>query len=373
MLSLFLVAYSYFGYPLSLCILKHFRQGNTDEGDGPFTPPVTVIISAYNEEDRIEKKIQNTLDLEYPRDQLQIIVASDGSTDRTDEIVGEYRNQGVELSRNPERKGKEEAQKRALQQAKGEIIVFSDAATILEKDGVLRIVSGFRDPSVGCVSSEDVMIDQASNPSGEGFYVKYEMWLRKLESRVNSVVGLSGSFFAARKEVCRNFSGDMQSDFRTLLNSVRIGLRGVSDSNAKGYYRDISSGKKEFDRKVRTVLRGLTVFFNHTEFLNVFRFGLFSYQFFCHKLLRWLVPWLLILAFAASAFLACTHHLWTIVFLLQLLFYGIALIGMKKERPLGFVFVRIPSYFFMVNLGIFVAWLRFFRGEKIVMWQPSQR
>ena len=220
--------------------------------------------------------------------------------------MASYQEKGVELHAIPERGGKENAQKEAIKKSRGDILVFTDVATILDPTGVEQIVSNFADPCVGCVSSEDQVIGKDGKPSGEGFYVRYEMWLRRLESRVNSLVGLSGSFFAARKTVCQDLSEDLDSDFRILLTSVKNGLRGVSDPLAIGYYRDISDQKREFERKVRTVLRGLTVFFKNTEYLNVFEYGIFSYQYFCHKLLRWLVPLFLITAFISLVILACT-------------------------------------------------------------------
>jgi glycosyltransferase involved in cell wall biosynthesis len=301
-----------------------------------------------------------------------VIIASDGSTDGTNAIVEGYRGAGIELLAIADHRGKENTQKEALKVASGEIVIFTDAATMLEPSGVERIVSNFSDPTVGCVSSEDRLIGRDGNPSGEGFYVRYEMWLRRLESRVNSLVGLSGSFFAARKSVCGDFSSDMQSDFRTLLNSIRMGLRGVSDPGAIGTYRDVSDGSREFDRKVRTVLRGLTVFFRHLEFLNAFRYGFFSYQYFCHKLLRWLVPGFLIVAFLANLFLAAASSAYFFLFLGQILFYGIALWGWKKS-PASRKIVKIPCYFLTVNTSIAIAWWRYLRRERIVMWTPSQR
>jgi hypothetical protein len=215
--------------------------------------------------------------------------------------------------------------------------------------------------------------DSDGDVGGEGFYVKYEMWLRGLESRINSVVGLSGSFFAARREVCNDFSPKMQSDFRTLLSSMKKGLRGVSDPHAIGYYQDIKDKSREFQRKVRTVLRGLTVFFNHLEFLNVFQFGFFSYEYFCHKLMRWLVPVFLMAAFISGGVLAFGPALYKLLFALQVAFYVSALAGMVVPSFTKIVFIRIPSFFVVVNASIFVAWLKFFKGERVTLWQPSVR
>lgn len=171
-----------------------------------------MIITACNEERRIADKLENTPHSDYPRNKLQVIVASDGSTDETNEIVRSYAIHGIRLLAFPERRGKENAQKEALLRTTGEIIVFSDVATQLDSDGIIKIAN-FADPVIGCVSSVDRVIGRDGKPCGEGFYVRYEMWLRRLESEVHSLVGLSGFLFAARKEVCRDFSGDMQSDF----------------------------------------------------------------------------------------------------------------------------------------------------------------
>ena len=368
-LFLFLVFYAYFGYPVSLLLLKAVRRKKVLKGSCGSS--VTLIITAFNEEKRIREKLENSLALEYDVGKLQILVASDGSTDDTNEIVQSYADRGVELLEVVNRGGKENAQKEAVGYARGDVIVFSDVATILEPRGLREIVSNFADSSVGCVSSEDRLISQDGKPAGEGFYVKYEMWLRRLESEVNSLVGLSGSFFAARREVCQDFSGDVQSDFRTLLSSMKLGLRGVSDPEAIGSYLDIADEKREFERKVRTVLRGLTVFFKHLEFLNVFKYGLFSYQFFCHKLLRWLVPFFLVGALVSNILLAQSSWLYALLLAGQVLFYGIALYGWFTRSLSGVL--KIPMFFLVVNAAIAVAWWQYVTGKRVVLWTPSER
>lgn len=366
--SLFLIFHAYFGYPLSLLFFKRKTTAKA-----PFEPQATLIITACNEERRIRDKLENTLSFEYPRDRLQVLVASDGSTDKTNEIVQSFANRGIELLAFPERRGKESAQKDAVLHATGEIIVFSDVATRIDPSGLKEIIDNFADQSVGCVSSADRVLGRDGKPCGEGFYVRYEMLLRDLESQVNSLVGLSGSFFAARSTVCQDFSGEMQSDFRTVLNSMRLGMRGISDPDAIGCYQDISDSKREFDRKIRTVIRGLTVFFHNLEFLNPHRYGLFSYQYFCHKLLRWLVPLFLCTAFIANAVL-CLHSTgYAIIFLLHLGFYGIALGSWAVKSAPPHALFKIPVYFVTVNAAIFVAWWRYVKGSRMVMWAPSER
>ncbi|WP_224981918.1 glycosyltransferase family 2 protein [Geomonas agri] len=368
---IFLTFYAYFGYPLSLFLLSLFRCREVQKS--MITPAITFIITAFNEEKRIREKLANTLALDYPPELLQVVVASDGSTDRTNEIVREYAARGVLLLEVTARGGKENAQKEAVAIAQGEILVFSDVATMIEAGSLHRMMANFADPSIGCVSSVDRVIGRDGKPCGEGAYVRYEMWLRDLEGRVNSLVGLSGSFFAARKEVCRDFSPDMQSDFRTLLNSMRLGWRGVGDPEVVGLYQDVGDSGREFDRKVRTVLRGLTVFFKNLEFLNPFRYGLFSYQFFCHKLLRWLVPLFLAGAFLANAALASSSLCYLSLFLLQSAFYLVAGGGWRNPALGRRTPFKIPLYFITVNVAIAVAWLRYLRGNRMVMWTPSER
>lgn len=370
--SIAAIFYAYFGYPVSLALVAAVR-GERKVNKRPYFPPLTLIITAFNEEKRIAEKIENTLLLEYPDEKLQVLVASDGSTDKTSEIVLGYRDKHVQLLAFPEHRGKELAQAEAVRNGSGAIFVFTDVAAILEPGALKEIVSNFADDSVGSVSAEDRLLEKDGSTTGESSYIRYEMWLRRMETKANSLVGLSGSFFAARKEVCTDFSGEMQSDFRTLLNTVKMGMRGVSDPAAIGTYFDSLDERHEFDRKVRTVLRGLTVFFSHPQFLNPVRFGLFSYQYFCHKLLRWLVPFFLCIALFANALLAFETETWLFLFLLQISFYALAFMGSGNwVRPTSF-FVRIPKFFLIVNASILLAWIKYLMGQRMVMWNPTER
>ncbi|NLW68540.1 MAG: glycosyltransferase family 2 protein [Bacteriovoracaceae bacterium] len=375
MLALFwssvgLILYTYLGYPLVLLALSLVRRRPVADRQGCL-PRVSLIVTVFNESRRIRAKIANCLELEYPKDRLEIIFASDASTDDTDEIVKSFESQGITLVRSPRRAGKEYAQKCAIEQARGEILVFTDVATMLEPQGIRAIASNFADPSVGCVSSEDRFIDSNGVISGEGAYVRYEMWLRKLESRVNSVVGMSGSFFAARKEVCRNWPTNIPSDFNTLLNTIRAGLRGVSDPCSLGIYSNIKDESKEYDRKVRTITRGISALFENAELMNPARYGLFSWQLVSHKLLRWCVPWLLALAFVSNLALACAGRArYVAAFIMQIGFYLLA--SMPVLSRCGGA-VKIPRYFVQVNLAIAAAWIKYMKGERFVTWTPSKR
>lgn len=369
--SLIFIFYAYWGYPLMLAALSFVRSREVKRGS--CSPNVSFIITAYNEEKRIREKIENTLRQDYPKEKMEIVVASDGSTDRTDEIVLSYRSAGVRLVRPNEGKGKENAQRYAVEATSGEILVFSDVATILNEDGVRRIVENFNDPTVGCVSSIDRMIDAAGGTGGEGAYVRYEMLLRKLESKVNTLVGLSGSFFAARREVCRPWSIDLQSDFNTLLNSVKGGLRGVLDPASVGYYKNIADETKEYQRKIRTVLRGIHVLMRQLSLLNPFRYGMFSWQLFSHKVCRWCVPFAMIAALVANLLLISGSPFYAGIFTLQGIFYATALLGIIFRRILNLSLLKIPAFFVLVNVSILQAWYRYLKGERVVRWEPSTR
>ncbi len=369
-LSVFIIVYSYFGYPLVLFLLSLVSKRKVEKDPG-YTPYVTLIITVHNEQKRVLMKIQNTLELDYPKDRLEVIFASDYSSDKTDEIIKEYEQEGIQLVRSPHRGGKEFAQKCALEKSHGEVIVFTDVATILEKEALQKIVANFSDKTIGCVSSEDRFIDEQGKVSGEGAYVRYEMWLRSLESKVNSVVGLSGSFFAARKEICVNWATNIPSDFNTLLNCIKAGYRGISDPDSMGIYTNIKDQNKEFDRKVRTITRGLSAFMKNVELLNPFQYGIFSWQLFSHKLMRWFVPWFLVLALFTNVFLAVKNAFYSLMLAIQVVCYFLAAAGRVSAN--GSVLLKIPFYFIQVNHAIAVAWIKYIKGERFVTWSPSNR
>lgn len=334
------------------------------------TPKVTFIITAYNEEKRIKEKLENTLALKYPKEHIEILVASDGSTDRTDEIVLSFAKYGVKLIRSSERRGKEFAQKLAIDKAKGKILIFSDTATMLMKNAIKEITKNFSDPSIGCVSSIDKLITQNGSVSGENLYVRYEMALRRLESQINSLVGVSGSFFAVRKELCFNWPYDLASDFNVVLNTVRARKRAILDESAVGLYKDVIKETEEFNRKVRTILRGITVLFKNLDMLNFFKYGLFSWQLVSHKLLRWLLPFFFIIAFVSNLFLIEQKE-FLVTFIIQTLMY--VSIGILVLLPKPAKMKRIAKYFLIINLATIVAWWKFLKGEKITKWKPSRR
>ena len=209
--------------------------------------------------------------------------------------------------------------------------------------------------------------------------MRYEMRLRQLESRVNSLVGLSGSFFAARREVCTRWASDRQSDFSTLLNSVALGFRGVIDPDAAGYYPNLRDGRREMERKIRTVLRGIAVLSSNLRLLNLFRHPLFAWQLASHKICRWLVPFAMLAALVSGALLvargaqgvdgAGSIDPYVLLLGLQLGFYLAATVGLVT----GSRALRLPAYFVVVNFAILAAWMRYAYGERMTTWTPSER
>jgi len=366
------VIYSYFVYPLVLLILSKSRAASLVQHETDL-PSVSLIITAYNESARIRTKLDNALALDYPADRFEVIVASDMSSDDTDDIVTTYADRGVRLVCAERRLGKEYAQSLAIKVARGEILVFSDVATDMPVDSVLRLVANFTDPRVGAVSSEDRFVSSDGNLVGEGAYVKYEMWLRGLESRVNSLVGLSGSFFAARREVCREWDIHVPSDFNTALNCVRQGLVAVSDPTVLGYYQDVKDPQREYQRKLRTIIRGLAGLWHRCEVLSPFRYGLFAFQVWGHKVMRWLVPWFMLLLYGAGFALLGDGWVYQAVFGAETLFFLLVLLAVLLPSLRARLLFRIPFYFAQVNLAIAHATVLFVLGRRITVWQPSQR
>lgn len=372
---IFLSLYSYFVYPLVLSAARMAAIGKRRRSAPARSvtehPEVSLIITAFNEEERLPAKIRNSLAIRYPADRLEILVASDASTDGTDSIAEAHPR--VRLARVSARKGKEHAQKHAIRVSGGDILVFTDVATMIDPDSIGHMVRNFRDPGVGAVSSEDRVMGEAGG-SGEGLYVRYEMLLRRLETDVNSLVGLSGSFFAARRSVCEHWAEDLPSDFNTVLSCARMGYRAVADGKVIGYYPGIRAGQSEFQRKVRTLVRGMAAFFANLELLDFRRFGFFSFQLASHKLMRWLAPVFLVLLFLASLVSALDGDpVGLVLAAAQFLFYGLAFLGSLAPSTRANPLVKVSFFFSQVNLAILAAWFRFLRGERISLWTPSKR
>jgi cellulose synthase/poly-beta-1,6-N-acetylglucosamine synthase-like glycosyltransferase len=362
--------YSYLLYPLALIVFVPKRRLGAAASD-EFRPRVTLVIACRNEEKRLRAKIQNALAVHYP--DVEVLVASDASDDASDDIVREFASRGVILVRSPERRGKEFAQGLAIARASGEIVVFTDAGTDLPPESISEIVASFADGRVGAVSSEDRFVSADGRTVGEGAYVRYEMWLRQLESARRGLVGLSGSFFAIRKSIIDRWDPSIPSDFACALMARRAGLTAVANPRVQGIYKDIADSRAEYPRKVRTAIRGMTAVVKEAGVLNPIRYGVFSFQVWSHKVMRWLVPWFLLGVFVTSWLLAGEGVVYRAAFWLQVAGYGTALLVHLVPALRGFAPLRIGYYFVQVNVALATAAVQLAAGRRVVVWNPSAR
>ena len=369
-LAIAFLAYALAGYPLALFLVSRFL--NRPHRRGEYTPAISILIAAHNEASGIAVKLENCLQLDYPVHKFEIIVASDGSSDATAEIARSYANRGVRLIEIPERRGKQFAQLQARDHSRGEILVFTDAGVELDPDALRTIAANFADPTVGCVSSEDQIVKRPGF-KGEQSYVSFEMWMRRLESQIGSLVTASGSFFAARRAVCEPWHTDKTSDFFVVLNTVRAGQRAVVDPASIGRYGLSRSEKSELQRKVRTIVNGLDVFFMYAALLNPFRYGIFSWQLVSHKLFRWLVPVAMLVLLIANFFLWRSGVFYQLCLVGQLGIYISGLLALTAGTFARWKPVKLAGYFLLGNAATLMAWFYFLSGEKFVSWQPTQR
>src|SRR5215475_5447931 len=317
-----MMAFIYAGYPaLMFAISLMFRRPVRRDD---ITPRVSVIIAAYNEERDIEAKLNNTLALDYPSDRMEIIVASDCSTDRTDEIVRSFRSQGVILRRQPERFGKTVAQNRAAKAASGEILVFSDATTMYEPDAIRKIVRSFADPEVGCVAGQLIYMDASSSAVGKGCrsYWGYEKFLKRCESRIGTLIGVSGCIYAVRRICHARLANDMIDDFVIATEIHLQGLRTVYEPEAIAMEDTNLRARDEFRMRVRVIKQTLSALGRYSHALNPFRHKMFAFQMIAHKVLRYAIPIPLIAALGASGWgSGSVDWLW-FAFVCQLALYG---------------------------------------------------
>ncbi|WP_256388549.1 glycosyltransferase family 2 protein [Haladaptatus sp. W1] len=338
-------------------------------------PSVTLVIAAYNEEDVIEEKIKNSLKLDYPADKFDIIVFSDESSDRTDEIVRTYESDGIELQRIEGRVGKTECQNQVTARIDSDIVVYSDANSMYEPNAIKNLIRGF-EPGVGCVVGELQYHDEGG-VEGESFYWRYEQIIKRLESKVNSLVTGNGSIYAVRRSSYVTLSRDAISDFAEPLAVISNGESVKYASGAVAWEKTGDSIESERSRRVRIVTRCWNTVFDYLELMNPVRFPLFSFQLISHKILRWLSPVLLLFVFLSNLALVLLSSsvLFPLLLLLQLVFYLFALIGMfgesaEIEMPVLF---HVPYYFLVSNYGMLLGLSNFLFGENIITWETVER
>ena len=363
-----LVCYVYLFYPLVLSV-KRERERLDDENNSPFLPFVSILIPAHNEEKHIAKKIQNALDQDYPNDRLEILIASDGSTDRTVPIAKSFNDPRIKVIEPEQRQGKNAVLNEVAPFARGEILVFTDANALFNDKAIKKLVAHFNDEKVGLVCGHlKYLKDLGGNVGkGEGLYFRYESLIKRLESRWGAVPVVTGSIYAIRKGLFVPLDLDVANDF---AHPVQVGAKGykvVFEPEAVAYERTTASISEEFKRRTRIVTRGFTAFGRYWKRYHMLR-GVRGFCFVSHKLLRWFVPFFLIALFVTN--LCLEDAIFRFTLWAQIAFYGAAFCGIFIRGKWGKPFV-VPFYFCMINLAALVGFVNYLRGRRQAVWDVA--
>ena len=382
----FIVFYAYIGYGIVLYVIIKFKrlikgkkQTLTHSG---YEPDVTLFIAAYNEKDFVAEKIKNSKELEYPPEKLHMVWVTDGSDDGTPEELKKY--DGIVVYHLPQRNGKIGAMNRGMKFVKTPVVVFCDANTMLGRESIRRIVNLFSDPKVGCVSGEKRIFSKESDAAagaGEGLYWKYESTLKKWDAELYSVVGAAGELFAIRTELYQEVERDTLLD--DFIISLRVAQKGYTiqyDPDAYAIESASANVKEELKRKVRISAGGIQSVIRLRSLLNIFRYGVLSFQYISHRVLRWtLAPLCLLLMIPVGLVLAIDSGIldfqfYTILFWLQILFYLSALLGWYLEnRAIKVKILFVPYYIFIMNLSVFLGFKRYIKRTQSVNWERAKR
>lgn len=384
----FIIFYAYIGYGILLYIIIKLRRilgiYKPFSGNEDYEPEVTLFVAAYNEKDYVDAKVKNSLSLNYPQEKVHHVWVTDGSDDGTPDLLRTY--DGLEVYHKPERGGKIGAMNRGMEFVKTPIVIFSDGNTNLGRDSIREIVRLFRNPKVGCVSGEKRIYQKDSDAAagaGEGLYWKYESTLKKWDAELYSVVGAAGELFAIRTELFQHVEKDTLLD--DFIISLRVAKKGYTiQYNPNAYAIETASAnvKEELKRKVRISAGGIQSVIRLKELLNPFKFGVLSFQYISHRVLRWtLAPLGLLLLIPLNMILALSSpeglfsaELYPVIFWLQMLFYAAALLGWFLENhSIKVKILFVPYYFFIMNLSVFLGFKRFLKGQQSVNWERAKR
>lgn len=370
-LSAAALLYTYIGYPLLVAAISKLLPRKIHRTK--HQPAVTIIITAYNEERHLAAKLDNTLALDYPRELLEIIVASDCSSDRTDDIARSFAKRGVQLHRQPQRLGKTAAQNVAVERARGEIILFSDATSLYQPNVLREMMPNFADATVGCVAGRLIYVDPGNSRVGRGArsYWSYETFLKKHESRACSLIGASGCLYAVRRSAYVPLYHEACSDFIIATKMVEQGLRTIYEPNAVCTEETNRRHDNELKMRVRIIAQTFTDLWRHRAMMNPLRSRFFAIELLSHKVMRYLVPLFLMVLFVASAALSSQTLLYRICFAAQAAGYLCAAFAWLLEQ-LGVRsrVLALPHYFVLTNVASVIALFQFLRGERYASWEP---
>lgn len=378
--GLMVIFYTYLGYALVIFILSKLKRGSKRSShlSDKDLPEVTILVAAYNEEQCIEDKITNTLSLDYPGDKLSVFFVTDGSTDNTPDIVKKFR--AVKLFHDFQRKGKIHAVNRVMKYVETPIVVFSDANTLLNAQAIRNLVRHYQDERVGGVAGEKRIYKNAednASGSGEGFYWKYESFLKRKDAEVYSIVGAAGELFSIRTALYEAPSENIIiEDFVLSMGICAKGYRFMYEPDAYALETASASVEEEWKRKVRICAGGFQAMVKLRHLLNPFRYGILSFQYLSHRVLRWtLAPAFLPIVLVANGWLAVKGPAYYAWFLAgQLSFYLLAFLGYQlRDKKISIKGFFVPYYFLVMNLSVYAGFLRYLRGKQSVVWEKAQR
>lgn len=370
-----LVCYVYVGYPILLWMRS--LATNPDISATPVEPSLTIVIAAYNEEKDIANKLELVLSLDYPAAKREIIVASDCSSDRTHEIVRSYSSRGIQLLELTTRGGKTAAQNQAVAASKGELIVFTDATTVIAKDALRHLIAPFSDLRVGCAGAQLEYQSELETAvgTGGGMYWSYEKQIKQWESDTCSLIGLSGCLYAVRRTAYRAIPANLISDFVTALDVYQQGLCCKYAPDALAFEKTNEDAQREFGMRSRVIVRSINALVNRAEMLNPFRYGYFAWQLWSHKVLRYLVPVFLIGILVSSAALAGRPGLAGLFFLLTATTSTILLVlvpiayAVFAALGLRTKLLSAPFYFVHANAAALWGLISYLGGSRQVTWK----
>ena len=384
---LIILFYTYIGYAIVLFVLVKIKKKLFSKKvlnfDTSFEPDVCLFVTAFNEKDYVKQKVENSISLDYPKEKIQYLWITDGSNDGTPEILKKY--EYLEVHHLPERRGKMHAMNRGVKFVKVPIIIFSDTNTILGKQSIREIVAKFSNEKTGCVAGEKRIVEKDADSAagaGEGLYWKFESWVKKMDADLNSAVGAVGELFAIRTELFEDIEEDALLD--DFMISLRIAQKGYHIAYTPGAFAEETASlnvKEELKRKIRIAAGGIQTIFRLKGLFNPFRYGVLSWQYFSHKVMRWtLAPVSLFLIFPVNLVIVIFQKSWmdfgfyTLVLYIQILCYLLAAIGWYLEnRRLRLKFLFVPYYFVSINYAAIRGIFRYFKGNQSVNWEKSKR
>ena len=368
--SLSFIFYTYIGYPFILLLWSRIRMKPVDKKY--IEPFVSIVIAAFNEERFISQKLTNCLQLDYPKDKLEIIIVSDGSDDGTNDIIKGFQTKGVRVLSYPERKGKPTALNLGVAETRGEIILFTDARQILDKSSIRELVANFSDPQIGSVSGELMLISEDRNVSSEGMgmYWKVEKWMRERESQIHSMLGATGAIYAIRKSLFTPIPPEtILDDMLIPLKGVLKGYRAIFDRSAKAYDISTKDLREESKRKVRTLGGNFQLIQLESRLMDPFSNPVF-FQFISHKVFRLIVPFGMGLCFFSNIFLISTFYILTLIF--QCLFYlGAILAPWAPENHFGKI-MKGAKVIVEMNLAAIKGLYRFITNSQLSVWEKAK-